>query len=205
MRISFGDTSLGRIASTIITISDSTVIVTTRTCGCIVGPVYVRVTSSCRSISITIGTCYGRIASSNCSVAIGTRDSGVTSSNRTVSVYIRPSSIRIVHHVSIGTSYFISHRNSIVISIDIGPSHISTMSVGLSNTYITSSEIIAIRSIIGISNWCIESSIGSGVYITESNCRPNKEPMERTIHIPSIINVDESRMVAKHTSVIEYG
>ena len=54
MCISFGDIALGRIASTIITISDCTVIITTRACGRIVGPVHASITSSCRSISIPI-------------------------------------------------------------------------------------------------------------------------------------------------------
>ena len=79
------------------------------------------------------------------------------------------------------------------------------MSVGLSNTYITSSEIVTIRSVVGISNRSIESSIRSSIYVTESNSRSYKEPVERTVHIPSVIDIDEPRIVTKHTSVVKYG
>lgn len=62
--------------------------------------------------------------------------------------------------------------------------------------------VVSVRSVERIPYRCVISSIGSCKYVTETYCWSNKEPVEGSIHISSVVYIDKSCIVTKNTSVI---
>jgi hypothetical protein len=111
---------------------------------------------------------------------------------------------RPVAPTRIGTSYsvVVTYGDPAVISVNVIPSVTVIVPIYLSDRSISSTDIVSVRGIIGISNGGVISPIRSGVHITESNGRSYKVPVVRHVHVMSIIDVDVSCIVTEDTSIV---
>lgn len=96
-----------------------------------------------------------------------------------------------------------SHRHTFVVPINRSSFIVLLMGLVIM-TYlgIRFSVIMTIGLVIGISNWGIVPSIRLMIHHMEPNNRPCKIPVERSVYIMTIIDIDVSTMVAIMTSVV---
>ena len=76
------------------------------------------------------------------------------------------------------------------------------MSVITTKPCIRTPVIVTIWPVPGISDWIIESSVRTVIYQAESYGWSNKEPMEWTIYIVSVKDIDKTGMVLVNSKVI---
>lgn len=111
---------------------------------------------------------------------------------------------RPVASTRVGTSYsvVVTYGNPTIISVNVIPSVTVIVSIYFSNMGISSTHIVSVWGVIGVSNRGVISPVGSCVHITEPDCRSYKVPMVRHVHIVSVIDVDISVIVAENTSIV---
>lgn len=96
----------------------------------------------------------------------------------------------------------ITNADPFVISIDIVPSVTVFVSIHFTYPGISPSFVVTVRCIIGVSHRAVVSSVWTRIDITETNGGSCKVSMEWSVHIVSVVYVDEPCVVAEHTSVV---
>lgn len=104
---------------------------------------------------------------------------------------------------SVRSKVFIPHGNPFIVSI-YRSSFIMGLIVLIMMAYfsICPTGISVVRSVIGVPNWAVISSIRFVENQTKSKCRSRKIAMEGSVYIMSVIDIYISPMMTKVTSMV---